>query len=215
MIFLFHWKKPKRTKKFSYIQQGRDTLPEELLFRQVKVSVSKLGYRVSTFYIVITLLDVDKYLASDIARLYFKRWDVELYFRNVKIIMGLDILRCKTPSMVCKEIAMYLIVYNCIRCLIMGAATKHNTDVKRMSFKRDLQALRQWEPNINNAKNSRDELLRLIDILYGVISETLVPDRLGRSEPRVVKRRPKPFQLMTTPRHEMKESKHRGRVESL
>ena len=114
--------------------------------------------------------------------------------------------------MVRKEIAMHLIVYNCIRCLITEAATKHNTDIKRMSFKASLQALRQWEPNINNAKNSRHEVLRLMDILYEIISKTLVPDRPGRSEPRAVKRRPKPFQLMTAPRHEMKESKHRGKV---
>ena len=209
---LIHWKKPKRNKRSSYTQQDLDNLPEELLLRQIKVSVSEPGYRVNTFYIVTTLLDANKYPASDIAELYFKRWDVELYFRDIKTTMGMDILRCKTPSMVRKEIAMHLIVYNCIRCLIMEAATKHNTDIKRMSFKGSLQALRQWEPNINNAKNSRDEVLRLMDILYEIISKTLIPDRPGRSEPRAVQRRPKPFQLMTAPRHEMKESKHRGKV---
>jgi hypothetical protein len=208
---LIHWKKPKRTKRSSYTELDHEALPEELLLRQIKVSVSEPGYRVSTFYIVTTLLDADKYPASDIAELYFKRWDVELYFRDIKTTMGMDILRCKIPSMVRKEIAMHFIVYNCIRCLIMEASTRHNTDVKRMSFKGSLQALRQWEPNINNAKNSKYELLRLIDILYEIISETLVPDRPGRSEPRVVKRRPKAYQLMTAPRAEMKETKHRGR----
>ena len=66
----------------------------------------------------------------------------------------MDILRCRTPEMVRKEIIIHWIVYNCIRCLIVEAEAEYDVDVKRDSFKGSLQALRQWEPNLNHAKNT-------------------------------------------------------------
>jgi len=208
---LIHWTKPKHTKKTSYSRTDWERLPEQLRLRQIKVTVNRPGFRSTEFYIITTLLDADKYPASDIADLYFQRWDVELYFRDIKTTMGMDILRCKTPDMVRKEITMHLIVYNCLRCLISEAAAKHHVDAKRVSFKGSLQALRQWEPNLNHGKETRLERLRLIDLLYEAVAGVIVPKRPGRREPRAVKRRPKPFQLLTRPRHEMKETEHRGR----
>jgi len=62
------------------------------------------------------------YSATDIADLYYQRWDVELFFRDIKTTMGMDILGCRTPAMVRKEILMHLIVYNSIRLLMLNAA---------------------------------------------------------------------------------------------
>jgi len=69
-----------------------------------------------------TLLDAVAYPAKDLAGLYLKRWDVELVFRDIKTTMGMDVLRCKTPEMIRKEILMYFIAYNCIRRLMYEAA---------------------------------------------------------------------------------------------
>ena len=125
--------------------------------------------------------------------------------------MGMDILRCKTPGMVRKEIVMHLIAYNWIRYLMIEAAQQAGEPVRRISFKGSAQALRQWEPHLNQTKISHQEQRRLIQLLYDSIADYIVPERPSRSEPRVVKRRPKPYQLLTTPRHEMKVTKHRGR----
>ena len=46
------------------------------------------------------------------ADLYRQRWDVELFFRDIKTTMGMDVLRCRTPDLVKKEILMYFIAYN-------------------------------------------------------------------------------------------------------
>jgi IS4 transposase len=62
---------------------------------------------VQSFIIVTTLLNAEKYTATDIADLYYQRWDVELFFRDIKTTMDMDILRCKTPEMVEKEITMH------------------------------------------------------------------------------------------------------------
>ena len=125
--------------------------------------------------------------------------------------MGMDILRCKTPDMVRKEILMYLIAYNCIRCLMHEAAEKEKVEARKISFKGSIQALRQWEPHLNQASISRQKLNDLIQLLYRSIAGKITPYRPGRREPRAVKRRPKPYQLLTVPRHEMKEIKHRSK----
>jgi hypothetical protein len=113
--------------------------------------------------------------------------------------------------MVHKEFLMHLIAYNCIRCLMIEAAEEKGVRARRISFKGSVQALRQWEPHLNQSKISRQERDRLIRLLYESIAGNIVPERPGRSEPRAVKRRPKPYQLLTAPRHEMKEIPHRGR----
>lgn len=112
---LMKWKKPHRNSKSSFSLDAWNALPKELQLRQIKVTVNKPGFRTEGFYIVTTLLDAKKYPASDIAALYLKRWEVELYFRDIKTTMGMDILRCKSPEMAEKEITMYFIAYNCIR----------------------------------------------------------------------------------------------------
>lgn len=208
---LTQWKKPVRSKASSYSQADWEDLPETLSLRQIKVTVDQPGFRVTTFYIITTLLDDEKYPTDELSDLYFQRWDIELFFRDIKTTMGMDILRCKTPDMVRKEILMYFIAYNCIRSLMLEAANKNSVKVRRISFKGSVQALRQWEPHLNQTKLSRQDRVRLIELLYESIAKNIVPERPGRSEPRAVKRRTKPFQLMTAPRHQMREAKHRAK----
>ena len=72
--------------------------------------------------------------------------------------MGMDILRCKTPDMVGKEIIMHLIVYNTIRHIMCVAAQQHEVPVDRLSFKGALQALRQWASSlIRTLKSSQSK----------------------------------------------------------
>ena len=169
------------------------------------------GFRVTSFYLITTLLDAEAYPAHELADLYFQRWDVELFFRDIKTTMGMDILRCKTPDMVRKEILMHLIVYNGIRCLMGEAAESHDERVRRISFKGSVQALRQWEPHLNQAKLTRQDRQELIGRLYESMAGKRVPERPGRSEPRAVKRRPKSYQLLTAPRRDMQVIPHRGK----
>lgn len=106
---------------------------------------------------------------------------------------------------------MHLIVYNCIRQLMVVSAKHANVAVRQVSFKGSVQAIRQWEPHLNQVKLNRSQRFELIDQLYSAISGKKIQDRPGRQEPRAVKRRPKPFQLMTAPRDQMREFQHRGK----
>lgn len=181
--------------------------------RQIKVRVKYPGFRTKWFHMVTTLLDAAQYPAEELAEIYFKRWDVELFFRDIKTTMGMDILRCLTPEMIRKEIVMHFIAYNCIRRLMYEAAGEADIEVRVVSFKGSVQALRSWEPHLNQANISRAERFRLISDLYEAMTKTPIRQRPGRSEPRCLKRRPKNYQLLTSPRYEMKEIQHRSRCQ--
>lgn len=210
---LVTWKRPVYNSILSYSKEAWDILPKELELRQIKVRVKYPGFRTKWFHIVTTLHDPIRYPAEEIAELYFKRWDVELFFRDIKTTMGMDILRCLTPEMIRKEIVMHFIAYNCIRRLMYEAAEEADVEVRAVSFKGSVQALRSWEPHLNQAKISRAERARLINDLYEAMTNTQIRKRPGRSEPRCLKRRPKNYQLLTSPRHEMKEIQHRSRYQ--
>ena len=208
---LIEWQKPAKNKASSYSVAEWEQLPDRLLLRQIKVMVKQAGFRTQSFHIITTLLDAEHYPADDLADLYLQRWDVELFFRHIKTTMGMDVLRCKTPDMIRKEIVMYFIAYNLIRHLMVNAGNTTNQPIRRMSFKGSLQALRQWEPSLNRAMLPITEQRQLIDLLYQTIANHIVPSRPGRSEPRAVKRRPKQHQLLTAPRHEMILVPHRSK----
>jgi len=208
---LICWKRPVWYKKAPLPKDEWNQLPEELLLRQIKVDVERHGFRVKSFYIMTTLLDPLTYSAEDIADLYDRRWCVELFFRDLKTTTKMDILRCKTPAMIRKELLMYLIAYNAIRHLIYETAHTHEKDPMRLSYKGALQALRQSEIYFNRAAFCRQEILRIRENLHDSIRENIIPFRPGRSEPRCLKRRSKPFQLLTRHRHEMIEIKHRSK----
>ncbi len=208
---LISWERPKYAKKLAYSREQWEELPEELTLRQIRVEIKCPGFRKQSFYMVTTLLDATQYPAEELAELYFKRWDVELSFRDLKTTMGMDVLRCQSPEMIRKEILMYFIAYNCIRRLMYEAAEEANIETRVVSFKGSLQALRNWEPHMNQAELSRTEQFRLVSDLYDAITDVPIQQRPGRSEPRCVKRRPKNYQRMTAPRHEMKEAPHRSK----
>lgn len=208
---LIEWKKPQYNKVLSYSKDVWEDLPDRLMLRQIKVQVDQSGFRGKEFYIVTTLLDPNTYLRAEIAALYRKRWDVELFFRDIKTTMGFEILRCQSPEMIRKELLMCFIAYNCIRRLMFEAASDEGITARTISFKGSLQAIRSWESRMGASQLDRRERFSMMADLYLALAQCKIPERPGRSEPRCLKRRPKPFQLLTRPRHEMKEIQHRNR----
>lgn len=208
---LIHWPKPKWNKRLSYSKAEWPALPDQLRLRQIKVTVTTPGMRTKAFYIVTTLTDAQSYSAADLADLYYQRWDVELFFRDIKTTMGMDILRCHSPEMVQKEILMHFIAYNAVRLLMLNSAKTINQLPRKMSFKGSVQALRQWEPQLNLTGSNDLERRRMMSVLIDAIAAATVYSRPGRREPRCVKRRPKNYALMTVPRHLFVEIPHRSR----
>lgn len=130
-------------------------------------------------------MDSTRYGAAELADLYRQRWDVELFFRDIKTTMGMDVLRCRTPDLVRKEILMHFIAYNAVRRLIVDAANTADCAPRRISFKASIQALRQWEPQFQRRAADVGERRCLLGLLRKVIGARQVIPRPGRREPRL------------------------------
>jgi hypothetical protein len=114
--------------------------------------------------------------------------------------MQMDVLRCKTPAMVEKEVWMHLLAYNLIRVMMASAAEAHDKEPRQLSFKGTLQALGTFRDALGLVPPSRRP--RLVHELLGAIAASEVGNRFGRVEPRALKRRPKPHDLLNEPRHQ-------------
>lgn len=185
-------------------------VPDTLTVREITVTVDVPGFRTTSLIIVTTLLDHEAYPKEAIVDLYRKRWAVELYLRDIKIALGMDILRCKTPDMVEKELWMHAIAYNLIRTLMNQAARLHGRTLDRISFKGTVDTVRQWAPIMTSATQEGAQERNFTAMLRCIARDPL-PFRPDRTEPRAVKRRPKNYQRLTEPRKQFKKTPHRGK----
>lgn len=203
------WKRPMQ--RPGYIEQKEwDALPESMPVRIFRVQLKRNGFRTTTLWIATSLLDPVAYPVEHIAVLYRMRWDIELGFRDLKTTMAMEELRCRTPAMARKELLAYLVAHNFIRCLEAEAATRHGVPRHCISFKGTVDAARAFHAAISRAR-SRGKAKKLRDRLIEIIALDLVPERPGRREPRAIKRRPKPYPLLTKPRRLFREIPHRGK----
>jgi hypothetical protein len=193
------WQKPTHRPRGCTATDWR-RVPDTLALRLLYVSIDVPGFRTQSLVVVTTLSDPVLYPATELATLYLRRWTVELFFRDIKISLGMDVLRCQTPAMVRKEIVMHAIAYNLIRALMQQAAALYQVPIERLSFKGSVDTLRQWTDTLNAAHNQPREQARLFNHLLQILAEDTVPFRPDRTEPRVRKRRPKAYPLMTHPR---------------
>jgi hypothetical protein len=178
--------------------QTYQRMPARMQVREVQVHVGHPGFRVESLVVVTTLTDADTYTQDDIAGLYAFRWLAELDIRAIKITMGMDVLRCKTPAMVRKEIWTCLLAYNLIRRTLLQSAQGSGQSPRGLSFCAALQAIAaSWQIL---ASSGDSVAARLVAVELESLAEYTVGHRPGRVEPRAVKRRPKAQALLTKPR---------------
>jgi hypothetical protein len=176
-------------------------IPDELLVREVSFRVRVRGWRVRELTLVTTLC-AEAYSLDELARVYHARWHAEVDLRSIKITMQMDVLRCKTPDMVRKEIWMHLLAYNLIRTVMAEAAERAGVRPREVSFKGALQTLTAYRALVEQA--TPQTLPSLYESLFDAIAIHQVVDRPHRYEPRAIKRRPKEHDRLSIPRHEAK-----------
>jgi hypothetical protein len=191
------WQKPQRTEAWSEAEHV--ALPATLTLRMIRLRVAAPGFRTKSVVLVTTLLDPETYPAEELRKLYSRRWQVELHFQQIKTHLAMDVLRCKSPELIEREVLMHQIAYNLVRSLMQRSAHLHRITLTRISFKGALDTLRHWSPLIAAEKTPRQQE-KLIDQMLALIAADPVPERPGRSEPRARKRRAKNYQLLTKPR---------------
>lgn len=181
------WKKPKKPKWMN--QEQYNAYPDLIRIREFKVAGNVY---VSTF------LDVKEYPKQDLATIYSRRWDIEINLRSIKSVMGMDMLSCKTPAMIRKEIGIHFLAYNCIRLIMAEACVKYDVLPWQVSFKGTVQLIDEFTPHFLNSNEEKSK--KIYNEMLRLVVKNKVGNRPGRVEPRVIKQRPKPFATMQTPR---------------
>ncbi len=185
-------------RKYDLDEDVYQSLPETLSMREVKVQIRCPGYRVRQMVVATTLLDAAKYPKSEIADLYHKRWHVELDIRSIKQTMKMDILSCKTPEMVRKEIWIHILGYNQIRKTMAESAQASQVLPRQLSF---ALAMQTWDAfRVLLTLSDEKQRVRFVELILVILSTREVGNRPGRREPRQVKRRPKPYGRLMVPR---------------
>jgi hypothetical protein len=195
------WRRPQRPQWMD--EETYQQMPESIEVREVHVRVNQPGFRTESLVVVSTLTDAQTYTRHDLAELYHKRWLVELDIRTIKVALGMDILRCKSPHMIHTEIWTCLLSYNLIRKTILEAAYQSGHSPRQISFTAAMQQLAaSWTANLLMDESQR---ALLIEVSLHNLAHCRVGHRPGRVEPRAVKRRPKPHKLLTKPRKEARQ----------
>lgn len=185
-------------------------MPKALILREITYTVGIRGFRSKKIVLVTTLTDPKLFPKQAFAELYFRRWQAELFLRDIKISLHMDVLRCKTPDMIHKELWMHVIAYNLIRSLMWMAAQRYQICVVSMSFKSSLATIRQWAPGMATLDPTSLYLSATQDLLLEYLARQPVPHRPNRVEPRARKRRPKNYPLLTAARRLFKDIPHRN-----
>ena len=167
-------------------QTSYEQAPDRLEVRELKA-----GNKV----LVTTLRCTNETPKAALKALFKNRWHVELDLRNLKSTMGMEMLSCKTPALAVKELWVYLLAHNLIRLLMVQSSLMADCLPRELSFKHTLQLWLAWR------QYDGLEIDQSLHKLLSLIAQQRVGGRSGRIEPRAVKRRPKPFPLLTRARH--------------
>jgi hypothetical protein len=184
---IVQWQRPQRP--YWMDAQTYALIPTQLSVRETQAD---------GWLLVTTMLDASEVPATQLAQLYRSRWNIEVDLRSIKAVMGMDILRCKSPDMINKEVAVYLLAYTLARALIAQAASLAHCTARALSFKRSVQILEAYQQQLRYAGARRTELM--IGCVLGTIAHIRLTSRPNRVEPRAIKRRPKPHDLLLVPR---------------
>jgi hypothetical protein len=189
------WQRPNKPRGMTGEQYR--SYSKSLRMRQVAVDARDRNNRVEQFKVVTTILDasID---GGQIGSLYERRWSGEVDIRSIKSTMQMDILRCKKPEMVEKEIWTHLLAYNLLRTVMAVAASENGIEPCQVSFKGAKQVVTAFAPKIEAARPK--DRAALIDAMLTAVAYHRVGNRPGRWEPRAQKRRRKPGTPLTQPR---------------
>jgi hypothetical protein len=208
---LVEWEKPAAQPKTSDLSEAQwAALPGKMTLRYVKIGYEDRNGERRMMVVVTTLLDPVAHPAEDILMLYVKRWDIELRFRDVKTTMGMEIFHVKSPEMAHKTLKMMAIAYNLMRTMMQKGAAEAGKPLVGMSFKGCLDAVTSSQVIFAGPWWHVTKYEKMVDEVVLICAGKLIDIRPFRQESRALKRRPKPFPLLTSPRHVFRESPHKG-----
>ncbi|MEM7600015.1 MAG: IS4 family transposase, partial [Verrucomicrobiota bacterium] len=203
------WKRPRKPGKCGITFEEWDALPEELEVRLVRIRGKDRHGKARTIYLATTLIDDDEYPEDEVAGVYAQRWDIEVRFRDIKTTLGFEHLRVKSPAMARKTLRMIILAYNLIKALQIEAAEVSDHLPTEFGFQGTLDVILETRTYFRGLQNKPRKLREEMNFLVARIVERFIRARPGRTEPRAIKRRPKCYQYLTSPRDAFREILHR------
>lgn len=190
---IVEWRKQRFQKRVD--REDFDSLPDTVLVREFVIEIESRDGGKEPAIVVSTITD-PSVPQKELADVYWQRWNCEIDLRSIKQSMHMDVLRCKTPEMVVKEIYCHLLAWNLLRGVMTESAKKNGIMPRQISVKGTMQAVESFTPAMMTMESG--------EVLYNAMLTTVaahrVGNRPGRLEPRFKKRRPSWKKYMTIPR---------------
>jgi hypothetical protein len=189
------WRKPQRP--FWMSERIYRQMPDTLLMREFEIEIENRKGGTQRAIVVSTITDATV-PQKELSDLYWRRWHCELDIRSIKHSLQMDVLRCKTPEMVRKEIWCHMLAWNLLRGVMVESAKRHDVLPRQLSVKGTMQAVESFTPAMMAIDGSES----LYNAFLSTVSAHRVGNRPGRLEPRFKKRRPAWNSYMKHPRSE-------------
>lgn len=211
---LVTWIKPKKKPKHSELSDAEwEAMKNEMQMRMIVNEYVDRNGEKKRMILCTTLLDAEKYDATDITNLYAARWDIELRLRDLKTTMGMEALDVKTPEMAQKALAMALLGFNLVKGITQEAAQQEGVDKDLISFKGVLDWVNSSQPLFKEmSKKAHKHYLKRYENFLEIAASKLINIRPYRWEPRAIKKRPKPFPLLHEARTKLRQDRENGKL---
>ena len=180
-----------------------EELPSNFIVREVCLRIQRRGFRQERIIVVTTLLDAQRYTVQKLTQLYGRRWSAaEVSLRHLKTTLKMEMLTAKTPAMVRKDIWTHLLAYTLLRTIMWQAVSSSEHTAFQLSFQSTRQQFNQLLTLL--ATTGKQQQRQWHQLLLEQVATNLLTMRPERSEPRVLKHRPKPYPRMQEPRSILK-----------
>lgn len=194
---IVEWHKPQFHSRDARItREEYDRMPDTMLVREFVIDIEGRSGGSEQAIVISTMTD-PTIPQNELSDLYWRRWNCELDLRSIKQSMHLDILRCKTPAMVEKEIFAHLLAYNLLRGTMTESAKRNGVTPRQLSVKGAMQAVESFTPAMMTTNGNE----ALYDAMLTTVAAHRVGNRPGRQEPRKRKRRHSWRDYLMVPRH--------------
>jgi hypothetical protein len=137
-----------------------------------------------------SLLDWRRHPAEELLALYGRRWEQEIFYRELKVDMrSTPCLQSHTPLTAMQEIAALILAYAVLVDYRVGAAGVGEVGVLRISFMKTLQVVQGlWQfLEVSADLLGPDKMRLLVRRALRRIAEAAIPPRRTRSCPRALR----------------------------
>ena len=179
---LTKWEKRQSKRSMTVPPERRAGFPDEITVRVITAKIRE-------------------YPKEKILEWYLRRWEVEVSFRDMKTTLRYEFIRGRTPLIVKLEVGVLILAYNLMRYVIARGRARG----QRRGIASTAAAAMAFISTVPMLYAARRSLERAFSRLVAAVAADALSGRKRKNYVRAVKRRPKPYPLLTKPRSEYRQ----------